>query len=916
MSAPRNPICANCPFRHHPMVTYVPPSGSLDHATYAVFGEQPGENERMEGKPFVGASGQLLFKMLKRYGAERDGAYVSNACDCHFPMDKDKNPAKDSFPKEQQYGILEDLWDMNPELERRARDKDDKRYKRKVRLDELRRALTAQCGRKIQWELENLNANSVLALGTQGASGVFGEHVAVTRVRGFSWELDITDTRTINVISTFHPASLLYEEGARNFSTFRRDVRRFAYRQFDSVNLDEYVDTHMCRTWADVEVVVKNLENLARQSPGAPLAFDFETTGLDPIDGDLPTLVAFAISSRRSVVIPLYHEEYPLAATDPVRMRKLLQRVCDADFSFAAHNGKFDVKWFWLMGVYFSEDAYAYDSMAANHLIDENMGSSSEAGEFARINKGAGHNLNSVLATWTSWPKYDQVVVDAAAEPVEVAVRAADKGGKIQTRTKMQPRGYGSLPYDMLARYCGLDSCAVLEVAEVQIPQIDEQSWALFRDAVLPGTFVLARIEWNGILVDKSLGDRAEADTQAYLSKIAEEMFVLTESMFNPESNAQIGDLVYNKFGFRALPSEMTASGKPSTRKEVIERIAEDALQVRPAEDPGRKFLELLMKHRKFAKRKSTYYRGKKDTSGYLNNVSSDGRLRSTYNNSFVVTGRLSSSNPVNLQNPPREMDEDELEARPGIAGEVRRMFIVPPGHVFGNADISQAELKVAAHLAQEQNMLEAFARGDDVHALVARLMYHVPEGEDVTKQQRTLAKRVDFGTLYGAGASGLAKSARIDYGTAEETIAAFREAFPALTAWADEIMKAARTKRKIRNMYGRWRRFPEFGPMDSHWYRQAVNFPIQSTVADYMNYAIVDVDRMIWELDLKTLIIGQVHDSLMFQIPNEEVQSIYDVSHAGMVRPLPGTDFELSIDFEVGLNWQDTEKVILPLAA
>jgi DNA polymerase-1 len=272
------------------------------------------------------------------------------------------------------------------------------------------------------------------------------------------------------------------------------------------------------------------------------------------------------------------------------------------------------------------------------------------------------------------------------------------------------------------------------------------------------------------------------------------------------------------------------------------------------------------------------------------------GRIHTSFNQTGTVTGRISSSNP-NLQNIPIRTEKGR---------EVRRAFVAQPGGWLVAADYSQVELRVMAHVSQDPGLLEAFGRDEDIHAATAAAVLDIPLGE-VTKSQRRIAKGVNFGLSYGQSAFGLARQTGMTQTQAAQFIETYFEKYPGVLNYIEQTKRQAAQEGYVQTLLGRRRYFPGLetlrGPERGRAEREAINMPIQGTAADIIKIAMIGVHRALQEQGLSARMLLQVHDELVLEVPDEEMDSVIH-----LLREIMGSAFELAVplkvDVEVGHNW------------
>jgi DNA polymerase I len=405
----------------------------------------------------------------------------------------------------------------------------------------------------------------------------------------------------------------------------------------------------------------------------------------------------------------------------------------------------------------------------------------------------------------------------------------------------------------------------------------------LYQEIDLPLVPVLARMEQAGVKIDRdalaAMSSRLEQEVDAK----SREIYQFAGIEFNINSPKQLGDVLFNKLN---LPKPVKyGKGKTiSTAVDVLEGLAAEHEVPR-----------LVLEYRQLSKLKSTYVDA---LPAMLNAVS--GRLHTTFGQTGTATGRLSSANP-NLQNIP---------IRTELGREIRAAFTAEPGHVLLAADYSQIELRLLAHFSKDPLLVEAFRRGDDVHTLTASQVFGVPPLM-VTPDHRRQAKVVNFGIVYGLSAFGLSQNLGIEPGEAKQFISAYFEKYKGVRAWIDRTLEEARRVQKVSTLFGRIRPIPDINSKNANLRgfaeRTAANTPLQGTAADLIKLAMIRIDGQIFDQQLKSRMTLQVHDELVFEVPEAEVDTMKKLVRDQMenVHPL---SVPLLVEVGIGPNWRDLE--------
>jgi DNA polymerase-1 len=416
------------------------------------------------------------------------------------------------------------------------------------------------------------------------------------------------------------------------------------------------------------------------------------------------------------------------------------------------------------------------------------------------------------------------------------------------------------------------------------------QQVELFETLEMPLVTVLADMELHGVKVDVDWLHTLAEDLDERLAQREAEIYELAGETFNVNSPQQLSGVLFDTLALPTQGLRKTKSGYYSTRAAVLERLA--------SEHP---IVEHVLAYRSLAKLKSTYV----DSLMELVNTET-GRIHTSFNQVATVTGRLSSSNP-NLQNIPIRTEEGR---------RVRRTFVAEEGALLIGADYSQVELRVMAHVSEDAGLIEAFRRGEDVHATTAAAVFDVPLDE-VDYDRRRIAKAVNFGLIYGQTAYGLSRQIGVSVEQAEAFIERYFDRFPQVKVFMERVQEEAVEKGYVETLLHRRRYFPELAENSraSHNRRQAalrmaINTPIQGTAADIIKLAMLRLHRRLREEQLAARMILQVHDELVLEAPEAERDAVI-----ALLREAMGGAFALrvplKVDVEVGANWQEMEPVV-----
>ena len=446
-------------------------------------------------------------------------------------------------------------------------------------------------------------------------------------------------------------------------------------------------------------------------------------------------------------------------------------------------------------------------------------------------------------------------------------------------------KGVNQIPFAQVevgkaAEYSGEDSEMTLQVHQTLWPQLEHESGMRFvyEQIEMPTSALLVRIERHGVLIDAALLAIQSRELGERMVALEQQAHALAGQPFNLGSPKQIGEILFGKLG---LPvKRKTASGAPSTDEEVLTELAADY----PL--PAR-----ILEHRGFAKLKGTYT----DKLPLMVNAQT-GRVHTSYAQAVAVTGRLASNDP-NLQNIPIRTPEGR---------RVREAFIAPPGCVIASADYSQIELRIMAHVSGDEGLTRAFAQGLDVHRATASEVFNVALA-DVSSEQRRYAKTINFGLIYGMGAFGLAQSLGIEQKAAKDYIERYFARFAGVKRYMDQTRARAAERGYVETVFGRRIVLPEInggsGPRRAGAERQAINAPMQGTAADLIKLAMIAVQAAIDAQQRATRIVMQVHDELVFEVPEAEVEWVRSAVPE-LMAGVAQFSVPLLAEVGVGANW------------
>ncbi len=575
----------------------------------------------------------------------------------------------------------------------------------------------------------------------------------------------------------------------------------------------------------------------------APLvSIDTETTGLDTMTAQLVGM-SFSIEVHQAAYLPLAHH-YP-GAPDQINrehaLDKLKQWLESPNHKKLGQNLKYDQH-------IFANHGIALRGVAEDTLLESYVLESHKPHEMGNL---ALRHLGLSTISYTD---------------------VAGKGAK--------QIGFDQVDLETATRYAAEDADITLQLHQVLSPQLQGRLDAVYRQIELPAREVLFRMERNGVLIDSAMLGRQSHELGEKLVSIEKQAHAAADQPFNLNSPKQIQEILFNKLG---LPVKKKApSGTPSTDEEVLQELALDY-----------PLPKLLLEYRGMAKLKSTYT----DKLPQMVNAGT-GRVHTSYSQAVAVTGRLASSDP-NLQNIPIRTPEGR---------RIREAFIAPSGSRIVSADYSQIELRIMAHLSGDEGLLKAFANGEDIHRATAAEVFGVAP-DAVSSEQRRFAKVTNFGLIYGMSAFGLASQLNIERSAAQQYIDIYFARYPGVKRYMDDTREQAKAQGFVETWFGRRLWLPEInganGMRRQAAERAAINAPMQGTAADLIKLAMIAVQDWLEKEKLATMLIMQVHDELVLEVPQAELSVVKD-----KVRELMCNVAELRVPLEVGLgeggNWDE----------
>lgn len=428
--------------------------------------------------------------------------------------------------------------------------------------------------------------------------------------------------------------------------------------------------------------------------------------------------------------------------------------------------------------------------------------------------------------------------------------------------------------------YAAEDADVTYQLYELFAPQLKKENLEnLFYTIEMPLMVVLAKMELEGVSLDEKWLAQESIDLENDLKKLETTIFEISGEEFNMNSPRQLGDILFEKMQLNPK-AKKTKTGQYATGEDILQKLA-----------PRNEIIQHILEYRTYQKLKSTY------VDALPSQIEKkDNRVHTNFSQTTAATGRLASVNP-NLQNIP---------IRTLRGQQIRGAFVSAEGKKIISADYSQIELRLIAELSGEENMIKAFQNGEDIHISTAAKLFNVPL-EEVTKTQRSQAKTVNFGIIYGQSAFALAEQTGLSRSEAKQMIESYFENFPKLKAYMAEQVEKAKEIGFVETILGRKRHLKDINSgnfvVRGHAERNAVNAPVQGSAADVVKLAMINIDKQLQEKNMQTKMLLQVHDELLFEAPIDEVEAATQLIKEGMENAIK-TNVPLLVEVGVGNNW------------
>lgn len=852
----RPPGCKDCALGKQENIRVVA-SVLPSHAKVLFVGEAPGRDENIQGIPFVGEAGKLLNQVLSEVGISRNDIAITNVVACNPPGNA--TPSKKSVNACSKY-LFQEIADLKPDL--------------------------------------------IVPLGATALRAIFPELGTLTKARGNFYDMP---TLGCKVLPTFHPAYILRNMLER--STFVMDLSKVSKFMRGEVTQAPKTPTSyfVIRTKAQMDWLVNNLHT------NSEWACDTETTSTNPLEAKI-FIITFSWQENVAALL-----DVRLFAEEEDYFFSKVKEVMENNSSKIFHNGGYDIQCFLNHGIHVQN--YHVDTMLMHYLL-------------GATEKDLG--LDKLAHLFTDVGGYD-LILDRYKQENHID-------------------NYMDIPPDVIHPYALIDADVTFRSYKKLLPQIHKEGLSfVLRKIMIPTQIILAMTEYTGVSIDvpylektivnytirmeeqfrvvkdvpqvrqyetdliyrekKALMDHwAKSKTlskkypvfEDYMQERLRKKPEMFDIEFNVNSSKQLKELLIDRMRLKVIKT--TDTGAPSTDKEVLEEYA-----------LTNDFCYALLEYRRLSHLKSTFLEGIKTR------LTNDKRIHTDYYLWSTETGRPSSRDP-NLNNIPRT----------GTADDIKDIFCtdkpVYPGDKYWlmEADAGQAEFRIWINYSRDPQALSDLNSGYDIHKLMAAAGKGkvLPKGDipytvyqeliaDVTKAERQAAKNVVFGLMYGRGAASVAKQLGISKAQAEEIINQFFTRYPLAYRWIQQTIARTRTDLYVRNLYGRKRLLPNIVSNDSDTRsaaeRQAINAPIQSGASDTVFLAAIRIFKHIWNRQLKTRLVLTVYDSLVFNIPDNELKEMVDLVSVEMTRK-PSDVMEVpagaeiivpfTSDMKVGTHW------------
>jgi len=586
----------------------------------------------------------------------------------------------------------------------------------------------------------------------------------------------------------------------------------------------------------------------ARLQEAKLFAFDTETTSLDTMCAQLVGM-SFATAKGQAAYLPFAHNYIgaPKQLPRDLVLQTLRPLLEDESLVKVGHNLKYDIEVMANAGI--TVRGGNFDTMLESYILDS---------------ASPNHNMDSLALKYLGWRTISFQDV-------------AGKGAKQIT--------FNQVPVETASTYAAEDADVTLQLHQTLHPRLVKEKGLnyIFEKIEMPLVAVLARVERNGVLIDADKLRQQSRELEKRLQELEDQTIELAGKSFNINSPKQLQQVLFEDLKIPVL--QKTPTGQPSTAEPVLQELALDY-----------PLPKVIIEYRTISKLISTY------TNKLPEQINPQtGRIHTSYNQTGAATGRLSSSDP-NLQNIPVRTHEGR---------RIRQAFIAAPGHKIISADYSQIELRLMAHITQDTNLVAAFVQDLDVHQATAAEVLGLPL-DQVTSDQRRDAKAINFGLIYGMSAFGLARQLKIDRHAAQNYIDRYFTRYPKVLAYMDNTRKQAHEQGYVETLWGRRLYLPDINSSQAMRQkaaeRAAINAPLQGSAADIIKMAMINLDDWLTKNKVDARMIMQVHDELVFEVADHEVERVLAAVKEYMTKVIP-LSVPLTISIGSGDNWDAAQE-------
>ncbi|VAW40271.1 DNA polymerase I [hydrothermal vent metagenome] len=636
-----------------------------------------------------------------------------------------------------------------------------------------------------------------------------------------------------------------------NIKSLQRDMQGDLFTSSAAATTPKEKKDYTCI--CDVDTLKQWLQNIKQAKI---VAFDLETTSINSMDAEIVGM-SFAYAAGKAAYIPIAHiEKKSTGDNNATSNNKIIGSQLDLATVLALVIPVINSPDIELIGQHFKYDM----NVLSNYGIEITGLNDDSLMESYVLDTNGRHDMDTLAMKYLdiTTTKYTEIC------------------GKGTSQIS-----FAEVAIDVATHYAAEDADITLQLHFVLTDKLaqHQQQLEVYRDLEMPLVNILAKMEQTGVLVDKAILKTQSEELGVKIDRLKQDAYTLVGREFNLNSPKQLQEILFTEQGIPVI--KKTPTGLPSTAEEVLQELAKE-----------HELPKIIMQNRSLSKLKSTY-----TDKLPLEINQKTGRIHTSYHQAVTTTGRLSSSNP-NLQNIP---------IRTADGRKIRQAFIAKPGYKIMAADYSQIELRIMAHLSQDENLLDAFAKNQDVHSRTASQVFAV-EIDAVSSEQRRAAKAINFGLMYGMSAFGLAKQLDITRKQAQEYMNRYFEQYPKVAEFMQTIKDQAKENTYVDTLFGRRLYFPEIknrnGRIRAGAERAAINAPMQGTAADIIKKAMLAVYAEI-KHNPDIYMIMQVHDELVFEVKEDRLEELTTMVKFLMENAVK-LDVPLKVDTGAGKNWDE----------